>query len=72
VPEVLEADGSKPMQLESVDDYEEEELPNIYDMQALVLEMSFKLGELEKTLSDKAIKNMKQVILNSANLNTGD
>ena len=72
MPEVLEADGSKPMQLESVDDYEEEELPNIYDMQALVLEMSFKLGELEKTLSDKAIKNMKQVILNSANLNTGD
>ena len=67
MPEVLEADGSKPMQLESVDDYEEEELPNIYDMQALVLEMSFKLGELEKTLSDKAIKNMKQVILNSAN-----
>jgi hypothetical protein len=72
VPEVLEADGSKPMQLESVDDYEEEELPNIYDMQALVLEMCFKLGELEKTLSDRAIKNMKQVILNSANLNTGD
>ena len=72
MPEGLEADGSKPMQLESVDDYEEEELPNIYDMQALVLEMSFKLGELEKTLSDKAIKNMKQVILNSANLNTGD
>jgi hypothetical protein len=55
---------SKSMKLESIEIdesyYEEvEELPNITDMQVLVIEMYFKLGEVEATLTNGAINRRR-------------